>query len=369
MKNRQLVDFSKVFIIVVILLILSISTSLLDGFYSFFETYTSLPIAEFLINIVLLSLASFLWLSYRRWREATKKQAELQDIIDSIIPDTLIVINPDRTIKICNSSVKKMFGYQVDEVINQKTSLLYFDRRSNPSQKNEIYDKLEMIGFHKGLARGKKKSGDIIHLEIITAKLIGCEGVVSLLKDISKRIKIEQEVMQQALFIKNNPNPVLQAEYNGNIFGYKYSLIFAVAMAIVSICIIYAKIWKLDRPAYREFKRKEAEAAKAIALASPVAAAQGASILLPRSVSRPPPSIRLTVHVVGKPIRPQIKDYEKENVEFKIEREDIGEKIEDEEEWEEKEGETWEEEEEPEGEEVIGWDEGYVEWVDYDEEV
>jgi PAS domain S-box-containing protein/diguanylate cyclase (GGDEF)-like protein len=203
MKNRQLVDLSKVFIIVVIFLILSISTSLLDGFYSFFETHTSLPIAEFLINIVLLSLASFFWLSYRRWREATKKQTELQDIIDSIIPDTLIVIDPDRNIIICNSTVKRMFGYEVDEVINQETSLLYFDRRSNPGQFHGIYDILERDGFHIGLAKGKKKDGRIIPLEIITGKLRSRGGAVLLLRDISERQSTEEALKASEAQLRN----------------------------------------------------------------------------------------------------------------------------------------------------------------------
>jgi PAS domain S-box-containing protein/diguanylate cyclase (GGDEF)-like protein len=203
MKNRQLVDLSKVFIIVVIFLILSISTSLLDGFYSFFETHTSLPIAEFLINIVLLSLASFFWLSYRRWREATKKQTELQDIIDSIIPDTLIVIDPDRNIIICNSTVKSMFGYEVDEVINQETSLLYFDRRSNPGQFHGIYDILERDGFHIGLAKGKKKDGKIIPLEIITGKLRSRGGAVLLLRDITERQSTEEALKASEAQLRN----------------------------------------------------------------------------------------------------------------------------------------------------------------------
>ncbi|MEE8300291.1 MAG: PAS domain S-box protein [Desulfatiglandales bacterium] len=200
MKNRQLVDFSKVFIIVVILLILSISTSLLDGFYSFFEPYTSLPIAEFLMNIVLLFLASFLWLN---WREATKKQAELQDIIDSIIPDTLIVIDPDRNIIICNSSVKSMFGYEVDEVINQETSLLYFDRRSNPGQIHGIYDILERDGFHIGLAKGKKKDGEIIPLEIITGNMRSRPGAVLLLRDITERKSAEEALKASEAQLRN----------------------------------------------------------------------------------------------------------------------------------------------------------------------
>jgi len=219
MKNRQLLDLSKLFIIVVIFTLLSISMSLLDRFYSLFETYTSLPIAEFLINVVFLSSASFFWLSYRRWREAARKQTEFEDIIDSIIPDTLIVVNPDRTIMMCNSTVKRMFGYEVDEVINQETSLLYFDRRSNPGQWHETYDVLKRDGFHIGLAKGKKKNGKVIPLEIITGKLRGRRGAVLLLRDITERQSAEEALKASEAQLRNiiekNVDGIIILDKNG----------------------------------------------------------------------------------------------------------------------------------------------------------
>jgi len=96
----------------------------------------------------------------------------------------------------CNASVKRVFDYEVEEVINQRTNLLYFDRRSGSSNRNEIHDKLERDGFHIGLATGKKKNGDIIPLEIITGNLSSHSGAVMLLRDITER-KRSEEALQK----------------------------------------------------------------------------------------------------------------------------------------------------------------------------
>jgi PAS domain S-box-containing protein len=152
-----------------------------------------LPIEEFIINIIFLWLSGLLFVTYRRWREALKKKDELENIFSSINTDVIMAVDKTRNIFMCNASVRKMFGYEVDEVINQKTDILYLDRRSSPKDKYEIHDTIKNVGVHTGIATGRKKNGDLINLEIITAKLSGSEGVVLLLKDITDKIKIEEE--------------------------------------------------------------------------------------------------------------------------------------------------------------------------------
>jgi PAS domain S-box-containing protein len=194
MKKRELFDLSLVLVFSIFFSLFSISINFTDRFNNFFYTYTKLPIAEFLLNIIFLWLVGLLWITYRNWRRAIKRQKELEDIIGSISPDALIVVNRKRNIIMCNATIKRMFGYEVNEVINKKTDFLYYDRRHEPSQKHEIYDMLERIGFHIGLAKGKKKNGDTIPLEIVTTKLSGSEGVVLLLREISERVEADKEI-------------------------------------------------------------------------------------------------------------------------------------------------------------------------------
>jgi PAS domain S-box-containing protein len=194
MKNRELLDLSLVLIISIAFTLCSLSINFIGRMYSYFYALTSLPMAEFLINVIFLWLVGLLWITYCRWKRAVKRQKELENIISSISPDALMVVDSKRNIIMCNTSVKRMFGYEVEEVINQKTDLLYCDRRSDSSIKHEIYDALENIGFHTGLATGRKKNNDTIPLEIVTAKLRGREGVLLLLREISERVAADKEI-------------------------------------------------------------------------------------------------------------------------------------------------------------------------------
>ncbi|MFC1667912.1 ATP-binding protein [Chlamydiota bacterium] len=170
----------------------TISIYFLEKVFGFFELYTTFPIMDILINSSFLILLSTLWVTYRSWKSAYIKQTELENIIDSISPDLLLVINSDRDITVCTNSVKRLFGYTVSEVIGQKTDLLYFDRRTLTKRPHEIYDILEKDGFHIGFATGKKKTGDTFPLEIVTGNLSGRNGAVLLLRDVSERKKVDQ---------------------------------------------------------------------------------------------------------------------------------------------------------------------------------
>jgi diguanylate cyclase (GGDEF)-like protein/PAS domain S-box-containing protein len=194
--NRYLLYLSLVLIFAITLSLFSVSIRFIEKLYSFFETYTSLPIVDFLINFNFLYLSGLILLLYRCWRKAAIKQEELEDVINSITPYVLIVADQERNIIMCSSSLKRMYGYEVNEVINQKTDLLYSDMLSNPEHNNEILDILGEEGFYAGLAEGKKKDGKTIPLEIITGNLRGRGGTVSLLKDITQRRRAEEALRE-----------------------------------------------------------------------------------------------------------------------------------------------------------------------------
>ena len=212
-KHRELLDLCIILIVAAILSIFSISIGSLDKLYGFFHAYTNLPLTEFLINVSFLSLTGLLWLTYVRWRKAAKRQAELENIISSISPDVLLVVDSDRTIIECNDSLRRMFGYEVNEVIDHKTDFLYFERRTNPQNCHETRDALEGNGFHIGLSEGKKKNGETMPLEIITGNLSGHGDAVLLLRDITERKLVEEELRESE-------------EKYSNLFQHSYDAIF-----------------------------------------------------------------------------------------------------------------------------------------------
>jgi PAS domain S-box-containing protein len=159
----------------------------------FFARPESQRVLGIAVNALLVWLACLLGIAFVRWRSAARRQREAEDILSSISPDALLVVSGDRTIHLCNASVRGLFGFAEEEVIGRKTELLYFDRRQSTSHPREIYEALERDGFHVGNATGRRKDGSTFPLEIISAELLSGRGAVLLLRDISERLRRQEE--------------------------------------------------------------------------------------------------------------------------------------------------------------------------------
>ena len=137
-------------------------------------------------------MVAVLWVAYRRWRLVVIPDKELEDLITGINPDAFIVIDPERRVRMCNSTVNKMFGYDPSELLGHTTDLLYYDRRPAQTGDHSIYEQLARLGFHVGYATGKHRSGRTIPLEIITGTIKHRQGAVLLIRDITQRVQAEE---------------------------------------------------------------------------------------------------------------------------------------------------------------------------------
>ncbi len=161
--------------------------------HAYFDTFSGVEFVGMVVNVLCVWLAVLLWIAYARYRLARKRETHLDAIIASISPDALLVVRPDRTIELCNGSVERIFGLTSEEIVGADTDQLYFDRRIDPSKKNEIRDALNLKGFHYGLATGKRKDGGTVPLEIISGDIVGQSGAVLLVRDITEREAIAAE--------------------------------------------------------------------------------------------------------------------------------------------------------------------------------
>ena len=156
-KDRNVVNLSIVLIMAVALALLNISVRLIDRIQQFFEAFSNSPTAEFSINFGFLYLVGLLWLTYRRWRDTSKKKEEFQRLIETISPDVLLLVDTEGTVLMCNSTVERMLGYSESEVINHKMDMLYPDEQSDPKILLDIFEAPQGKGFCSNLAMGKRK--------------------------------------------------------------------------------------------------------------------------------------------------------------------------------------------------------------------
>jgi PAS domain S-box-containing protein len=186
LKSSQSLDLVAISIIAIIYAQLSISAHFMDAIYEFAAKYGSSGAVEFLANFIFLLLAGLLWVTYQRWRKTQATQRDLESVIESIIPDAILVLAPDRSIVACNSAVKKMFGYDRAEVMGRNADYIFTEHQSRVGVLSEAYAVMEEdAGFHMCLATGKHKNGDTLSLEVVTGALKSNLGSVVLLHTIS----------------------------------------------------------------------------------------------------------------------------------------------------------------------------------------
>lgn len=195
-ERKAIADLCIAMTVSLVFAALNVALNFSDKIYAFFSDRLTATIASIVVNVLFFWLALMLWMAFSRWRKEAHSRQELEDVISSISPDALLVVNPECRVEMCNTSVTRIFGYTEDEVLNRSTDLLYFDRRIDKSRKGEIRDALERDGFHVGAATGKRKDGTTLPLEIITGDLVNRAGAVLLLRDVSDRVRAEEERLE-----------------------------------------------------------------------------------------------------------------------------------------------------------------------------
>ncbi len=144
--------------------------------------------AELFVNLAFLVCSALLWLTYRRWWFTESERKELENVMNSVSPDVLLVVNPAGAVLMCNSTVERMFGYKPEEVIGQNmNSLLYWGtNESKPpgpgGGEPAVKDKFDIAD-----AKGVRKDGELFSVEVIVSRLKGSDGKVLHLRDVTER--------------------------------------------------------------------------------------------------------------------------------------------------------------------------------------
>ncbi|GEM_PF-1528827 len=193
-KNREYIYLLIILFSAILFVIFSMSVNLVDRIYNFLKLYGGSSIAELIFTLVFLLLAITLWVVYLRWRRASKRNQELEAVLDAISPDVCLVLDSQGKITMCSSSIEKMFGYKTKEVLHKPSDVLFHNGIDQATLYDGIYEELQEDGFHIGLGSGKKRDGNIFPLEIISGNLSDRGGSVFLIRDITLRRRVEEEL-------------------------------------------------------------------------------------------------------------------------------------------------------------------------------
>ena len=205
-KSKELVNLSLVVVTIIIFTLFSFSINFIDTVHEYFPLYTTWPINSYYMNVIFLWLMVTLGITYKQWREALRKQNELEDIIASINRDVLIVVDASRTIIRCTASVRRMFAYDVSEVLGRKIDVLYSVTSSVFEENNKIEENGAGEGFHLQEAMGNKKDGTMLNLEVVTYHRKNSNGSVLLVRDVTDRAKANEELEEY----RNNLQEVIK---------------------------------------------------------------------------------------------------------------------------------------------------------------
>ncbi len=202
-SQRTIIDLVIVLAIALAFATFNLFVNISDRLHMYLLEVRKMPQIDFLINLIFLLILGLVLALYCRWRRAYQREQELQNILESINPDVLLVVDRGRTIRFANDTIEAMFGYSPYEVIGEQLDMLFALTEENRGLTTRIYTHLRDKGFFVGTAIGLRKDGSMFPLEIIEGELKrDGGGVVVLLRDITERKRAQDALNFRLRFEK-----------------------------------------------------------------------------------------------------------------------------------------------------------------------
>jgi PAS domain S-box-containing protein len=172
--------------------------------------WTDLPLAQLLAHAACIWLCVLLLVAYRRWREVAIREQELDDIIFSLNPVALIVVDAEDRVRMCNSAVRTVFGYEPSDVVGRSTDTLYGDAQAVGG--DLVRAQLEGTGFLLAQASARPRRGEPFPVEVFACRLQGKRGAVILVRDIRDRVAAEEALKRAKGELEHNYNRLQELE-------------------------------------------------------------------------------------------------------------------------------------------------------------
>ncbi|MCD6532288.1 hypothetical protein J7K99_07585, partial [bacterium] len=102
--KRTLFDLIVVLTVALGFAVFNLFVNISDRLYFYFAELRSLPYANFIIDILFVLILGLIWVLYKRWYRTNRREKELQNILESINPDVLLVIDKFKRIYFVNEA-------------------------------------------------------------------------------------------------------------------------------------------------------------------------------------------------------------------------------------------------------------------------
>ena len=138
------------------------------------------------------------------------------------VRDAILVTDTDRKIVNCNPAFSEMFGFSLDEIAGKPTSLIYKDadqfREMGEKIRNNIGDPniLQTVQYRKKSGDSFSGETNIFYLRNQKGEI---EGFIGLIRDITERLKTENELFESKERLKATLNSIGDAVITTDLDG------------------------------------------------------------------------------------------------------------------------------------------------------
>ena len=142
----------------------------------------------------------------RMERELHESHQLLEKTFSSLDEAVLVVDPHTRTIVTVNPAVEVVFGYSEEETLGRNTEFLHVDKAMYQEFGQELFLALDKDGVYRGEHRMRRKDGSIFFTEHTVSEVLDDSGhrvgVVSVVRDITKRKRAEDALRESEAYIK-----------------------------------------------------------------------------------------------------------------------------------------------------------------------
>ena len=169
--------------------------------------------------------------------ELGASEARWRAVVDSAV-DGIIVIDAHGRVESFNPAAERLFGYPADEVLGRNVDMLmpspYREEHDSYMSRYLATGRAKIIGIGREV-QGRRKDGSTfpLHLSVAEITIEGDRKFVGILHDLSSRVRLEEQLREQATLVKlGEMAAVIAHEIKNPLAGIRGAMqVFASRMA------------------------------------------------------------------------------------------------------------------------------------------